>query len=470
VRFGFYFHSQGAICCAYNDVDAGWYVDEVTVVIGTPVLPNPEDFELGISDWSVDRGTWEVGVPTSGPNGAHSGVKCGGTVLAHNYSEGVSSRLISAPFEVPPLAENPRLRFWHWFSFNAGDSGTVQIKQGTNAWQTLSGPYTGSGGGIWSPASTIDLSAYAGTQVQLGFWFQSQGVICCSYNDVDAGWFVDDICIVRGSLSVTGIPPISGNEETTITFRAFATGTNASSLLHFDLGQRAPQGSAMNPITGDFSWTPSEGQGPGTYLIPVNCIDSGNDNQNACIFVTITVNEVNKAPMMTTTNHTFEAGQPNSFILCGTDVDIPVNTLTYMLIKGPTGLTVASDGHVNWTPTLGQVGSTNVTVKVTDNNPPAVNSKQLSATNTFTITVATNSIYFLQMRQVSGGNFEFTIVGGRSGSNYMLQCAPFVLDCSPTNIWQDIVPVQATSMPFTFGYTVPNFVNTTNRFYRLRTQ
>jgi hypothetical protein len=116
------------------------------------------------------------------------------------------------------------------------------------------------------------------------------------------------------------------------------------------------------------------------------------------------------------------------------------------------------------------LGTHSVTVKVTDNNPPAVNATQLSATNTFTIAVATNTIYFFQVRRVSGGNFEFTIVGGHVGSNYVLQCAPFVLDCSPTNIWQDIRTNLATSMPFMFNYTVPDFANTTNRFYRLRRQ
>jgi hypothetical protein len=65
---------------------------------------------------------------------------------------------------------------------------------------------------------------------------------------------------------------------------------------------------------------------------------------------------------------------------------------------------------------------------------------------------------------------EFTILDGRVGSNYVLQCAPNLVDCPPTNHWQDIMDVQATSTQFTFSYTDPQFGVTTNRFYRLRTQ
>ena len=89
-----------------------------------------EDFEGDWTvNWHVDAGTWEVGTPTSGPNSAHGGTKCAATVLAGNYSEPVNSRLIRhTSFLVPSASENPRLRFWYWFSFAAADYGEVQIK------------------------------------------------------------------------------------------------------------------------------------------------------------------------------------------------------------------------------------------------------------------------------------------------------------------------------------------------------
>ena len=81
-----------------------------------------EDWESGIGDWSVSNGTWEVGVPTTGPVAAYSGQNCVATKLTGNYSKNVDSRFISPPFTVPDSNENPRLRFWHWFEFYDGNS------------------------------------------------------------------------------------------------------------------------------------------------------------------------------------------------------------------------------------------------------------------------------------------------------------------------------------------------------------
>ena len=76
----------------------------------------------------------------------------------------------SPAFVVPGAEENPRLRFWHWYSFNVGpDYGEVQIRMGTNAWQALA-HYEGHGSGVWSRPA-LDLSVYAGQSVQVGFVF-----------------------------------------------------------------------------------------------------------------------------------------------------------------------------------------------------------------------------------------------------------------------------------------------------------
>ncbi|MFZ2633667.1 MAG: hypothetical protein WA081_11105, partial [Desulfosalsimonadaceae bacterium] len=74
-----------------------------------------DNFESGWGDWYADYGSWEVGVPTSGPGGAYNGTQCAATNLDGNYGPNVSSRLISPVFEVPSAGESPRLRFWHWW-------------------------------------------------------------------------------------------------------------------------------------------------------------------------------------------------------------------------------------------------------------------------------------------------------------------------------------------------------------------
>ena len=67
--------------------------------------------------------------------------------------------------------------------------------------------------------------------------------------------------------------------------------------------------------------------------------------------------------------------------------NIPVNPLGYVL-TGPTGSTIDTNGVIRWTPTVGQVpGVYTFTTVVTDTNVYAVNAQDLSATNSFTVTV-----------------------------------------------------------------------------------
>ncbi|MEI7982189.1 MAG: T9SS type A sorting domain-containing protein, partial [Bacteroidota bacterium] len=193
----FYFHSQDNCYGGCTDVSSGWYVDDISIVTGAPVFNNPETWENGLGDWQCDKGTWEVGTPTSGPNSAHGGTKCAATVLGGNYDEWVDSRLISPVYTVPPSNQNPRLRFWQWYNISAGDYGLVQIKAvGSSTWVDLSGQYVNTGSGIWTYPS-LDLTSYAGQNVQFCFYFHSQDNCYGGCTDVSTGWYIDDISIIN---------------------------------------------------------------------------------------------------------------------------------------------------------------------------------------------------------------------------------------------------------------------------------
>src|SRR5882724_9656119 len=69
IQLAFHFHS------ARNSA-LGWFVDDVALVTGTPVFNGGEGFELGLGDWSTESGTWEVGVPSNGPQAAYGGTNC----------------------------------------------------------------------------------------------------------------------------------------------------------------------------------------------------------------------------------------------------------------------------------------------------------------------------------------------------------------------------------------------------------
>ena len=73
-----------------------------------------EDWETGIGDWYADNGLWAVGSPTVGPDSAHSGQNCIGTVLDGNYPANANTRLISPEINLPTLTGNDKilLKFW----------------------------------------------------------------------------------------------------------------------------------------------------------------------------------------------------------------------------------------------------------------------------------------------------------------------------------------------------------------------
>jgi bacillopeptidase F (M6 metalloprotease family) len=194
VHIAFYFYSQQG---SYEgpSVSYGWYIDDVTVIAGDVVFSNPETWELGLGDWSSEKGTWEVGIPTTGPGEAYDGENCAATVLDTSYHEWVQSRLVSPTFTVPSSEENPRLRFKHWHSFSKYDYGRVQIRVGgTKDWMDLpEAYYTGTSAGVWT-YPYLQLSDYADSLAQIAFYFDSrQG----SYEgiSVSSGWYIDDIAI-----------------------------------------------------------------------------------------------------------------------------------------------------------------------------------------------------------------------------------------------------------------------------------
>jgi hypothetical protein len=155
--------------------------------------------------------------------------------------------------------------------------------------------------------------------------------------------------------------------------------------LTWSLGAGTPAGATINPSSGLFSWTPTEAQGPGTYPITYTATDNGTPPMSGSVTNTVTVNEVNTAPVVT--NPGPKSGSPNTLLtytVSATDGDLPAQTLTWTLGAGaPTGATIdASTGTFSWTPTTGQTGDFPVTYVATDNGTPPMSG---SATNTISI-------------------------------------------------------------------------------------
>jgi hypothetical protein len=230
VHLGFYFASVNN--CGYTA--PGWYVDNIYLETGTPLLNCLESWNNGLGDWYADRRTWQVGVATKSGGAptnslgfqAYSGSNCAVTVLNSNYAANGYSSLVSPPFIVPPSI-SPQLSFWHWYSFTVGncfggngeaDYGQVMIAVGTNTWRplpTIIGTYpqhTGTSA-RWSQAR-YDLSPYCGQTICLAFYFAY--VNNCGFTA--PGWYVDDVQVTPCPYSA--FPPylrINGSTTNAIT-------------------------------------------------------------------------------------------------------------------------------------------------------------------------------------------------------------------------------------------------------------
>lgn len=152
--------------------------------------------------------------------------------------------------------------------------------------------------------------------------------------------------------------------------------------LQFSLMPGAPAGAFIDPTSGQFSWTPTEAQGPGVYDITVRVSDDGAPSLSDAKTFTVVVAEVNNAPMLTPIgNRTVSESNLVTVAVSATDPDAG-QTLTFSLDPlPPTGMTInAGDGTITWTPdeTFGG-GNYSVVVRVRDNgSPPLSDTKTLS--------------------------------------------------------------------------------------------
>ena len=101
---------------------------------------------------------------------------------------------------------------------------------------------------------------------------------------------------------------------------------------------------------GVFTWTPSEAQGPGVFSFDVVVTDDGTPNLEDRETITVTVNEVNVAPVGVVIVDQFpNEGDTVSLAATATDADLPVNSLSWSQDSGPGSVDAA--GNYTWTTT-----------------------------------------------------------------------------------------------------------------------
>jgi PKD repeat protein len=174
------------------------------------------------------------------------------------------------------------------------------------------------------------------------------------------------------------------DELVALNFTVTATDADVpANTIAWSVDAGGPAGLTINASTGVASWTPTEAQGPGSYPVTFRATDNGTPAMSGTASITITVNEVNVAPVLAAiSNKSVAQGSLLAFTATATDADIPGNTLAFSLDAGaPAGATInVSTGAFSWTPPA--AGSFPITARVTDNGVPALSSSQ-----SFTVTV-----------------------------------------------------------------------------------
>jgi len=135
------------------------------------------------------------------------------------------------------------------------------------------------------------------------------------------------------------------NEDEDFSFLAEAEDEDVGDVLTFSL-VGAPVGATINPSTGLFSWTPSEEQGPETYSFIVKVCDDVLPKLCDEQAVTLTVKEINEAPVANLDAYYVLKGTklvvPAPGVLGNdTDADLPAglpeNTLSVEVVVPPVG-------------------------------------------------------------------------------------------------------------------------------------
>lgn len=163
-----------------------------------------------------------------------------------------------------------------------------------------------------------------------------------------------------------------GNQSVTeggaLTFTLSATDPDGDSLNYS--AANLPSGATFDPQTHVFSWTPSYSQAGNYPDVEFTVTDNGSPMELAMELITITVGNVNRAPVFTPvgTQEVLE-NTALSFAVAATDPDSDAVILA--ATNTPTGATFnQSTGVFSWIPSLTQAGVYVVTFVATDNGMP----------------------------------------------------------------------------------------------------
>ena len=172
------------------------------------------------------------------------------------------------------------------------------------------------------------------------------------------------------------------NEGALITFTNLASDADLPAQALTFSSPNLPEGASLHPTTGLFTWQTLEQHGPGVYVVTIRVADNGTPSLNDQKNFQITVNESNRAPVLPAVGP--QVAYTNtllSFSMVASDLDLPVQSISYGLATSLAGAGLDGNGWFTFTAVPAQAPSSNwVVITATD-------SLGLSATQSFAIIV-----------------------------------------------------------------------------------
>lgn len=413
--------------------DLGWYVDDVALVTNQPVFNNPEGFESGLGDWSVDSGTWQVGVPTTGPPTnskgfrAHSGTNCAATVLGGNYGYNVDTRLITPPFTLPSSGSQV-LRFSQWYSFLNAE-GFIEVNSGI---------------GITNVSNTTNYITATNTLVftnviaitNIVYYTNVFVTAVTNVNDVTNVDAVTNIYNV--STNVISEISVSTNIWQTISQTNISVGgdpfTSNGQWTNTTVDLSAYAGQTLQLAFHFISGPSGFGNAPGWYIDDIS---------------------IEQPPLLSLpAQESIAGGQTFTVTASATNSTLPDAIYTFALASPSTNAFITPGGTLSWTNTQPAIGTNVLSVVVTDNSSPP-----FLVTNSIDVLVVTPTSQFsVSNAPPNAGNFLLAL---QSISNTTWQIE------ASTNLtsWQPVFTGSVTAGGLLL-YTDLLVTNFPHRFYR----
>ena len=262
----------------------------------------------------------------------------------------------SVPFTLPVVAADPDLPF---------DTLTYTLDPGAPAGASID---PANGEFNWTPTEeqgpgvyTVTVRVTDSSVPALEDWETIQITVC----EVN----VAPVLAYVGDQSVDELVLLSSTAAAT-------DGDVPTNTLTYSLDAGAPAGASIDPATGEFTWTPTEAQGPAVYPVTVRVTDNGTPALSDWEQISIAVREINVAPVLVPIgDQGVDELTTLTFTATAADADLPANTLTYSLeASAPAGAAIdPATGEFTWMPAEAQgPGAYTVTVRVTDNGGPAL--------------------------------------------------------------------------------------------------